>query len=110
MRLLVTFFALALLLVILPAGRAALEADTTGPDVVCGTADGSWHGADVSIACTASDSESGLADPSDASFSLSTSVAAGEEAADALTDSRLVCDVAINCTPAGPIGANQVDK
>lgn len=84
--------------------------DITPPTIECGAADGAWHPADVSIACTASDPESGLADPGDASFSLVTAVAAGTEDANASTDSRVVCDVAGNCATAGPIAGNAVDR
>jgi len=83
--------------------------DVTPPAVVCGTADGQWHGADVSIACTATDAGSGLANPADASFALSTNVTAGSETANASTGSRQVCDVAGNCVTAGAIAGNQVD-
>ena len=64
----------------------------------------------MSIACTASDGGSGLADPADASFSLTTSVPAGSEDANASTGSREVCDQAGNCTTAGPIIGNKIDK
>jgi hypothetical protein len=84
--------------------------DATAPTVNCGSAPAGWSGTDVSIACTASDSGSGLANPGDASFSLSTSVAAGTETANASTDSRNVCDNAGNCTQAGPITGIKVDK
>jgi hypothetical protein len=110
MRVFVTLLALALLCVVLPSGGTAQVADTTNPDVVCGSADLLWHAADVTIACTASDSESGLADSADASFNLTTAVATGAEDANAATDSRLVCDLDGNCAPAGPIIGNQVDK
>jgi hypothetical protein len=110
MRLLGTVFVLALVLVALPAGGAAQEADVTNPEIVCGSADGNWHAADAVVSCTASDSESGLFDPLDASFDLTTDVAPGEENADAATGSRQVCDVAGNCATAGPILSNQVDK
>jgi hypothetical protein len=98
----------ALLLFGVPAG--AQVPDTTAPVVTCGTSDGSWHGADVSIACSASDSDSGLANPADANFSLATSVPTGTETANAGTGSRQVCDLAGNCSPAGPIMGNMVDK
>ncbi len=62
--------------------------DTTPPTVVCGAADGAWHATDVSIACTASDDQSGLADPADAGFSLTTDVPAGTEEANAATDTH----------------------
>ncbi len=84
--------------------------DTTPPLISCGSADDAWHGSDASIACTASDSGSGLANGADASFSLSTSVAAGSEDANASTNSREVCDIATNCATAGPISGNKVDK
>jgi Tol biopolymer transport system component len=88
----------------------ALPLDTTPPSVNCGSPDGLWHASDVSIPCTASDGGSGLADPADASFSLVTSVAAGVEDANASTNSRQVCDTAGNCSTAGPIAGNMVDK
>ncbi|MEO5577220.1 MAG: PxKF domain-containing protein [Gaiellaceae bacterium] len=84
--------------------------DVDPPTVSCGSADGNWHTDDVSIACTASDDISGLRDPADASFSLSTGVPDGMETADAITGTRDVCDVAGNCATAAPIGGNRVDK
>ncbi len=84
--------------------------DKTPPSVNCAAPDTQWHANDVMIACTASDSGSGLANPADASFSLSTSVPAGTETADASTNSQLVCDVAGNCGTAGPITGIMVDK
>jgi plastocyanin len=64
----------------------------------------------VAIACTASDAESGLADPADAGFSLWTSVPDGTATTDATTDARSVCDVVGNCTAAGPVGGILVDR
>jgi uncharacterized delta-60 repeat protein len=84
--------------------------DLTPPTLSCGSVDGAWHASDVTIACTASDGNSGLANPADASFSLTTSVRAATETANAQTGSHAVCDVAGNCTAAGPIGGNKVDK
>jgi uncharacterized repeat protein (TIGR01451 family) len=84
--------------------------DATAPEVSCGTPDGTWHGSDVSIACTASDPQSGLANPADASFNLTTNVPAGTETATASTGSRAVCNNDGGCTTAGPIGGNKVDK
>jgi hypothetical protein len=84
--------------------------DTTPPMIKCGSADGVWHGADVSIPCTASDLGSGLPDPADASFTLSTSVPAGTETANAQTGTRSICDRAGNCATAGPVGGNRIDK
>src|SRR5206468_3427271 len=84
--------------------------DRIPPAVTCGTADGMWHGSDVSIGCTASDTDSGLANPADASFSLTTNIPADTETANATTASRSVCDTAGNCTTAGPISGNKADK
>lgn len=84
--------------------------DTQAPVAVCGTADGLWHATDVSIACTASDSGSGLAVPADATFSLTTTVPSGTEDNNASTNSHVVCDVAGNCSTAGPVAGNMIDK
>jgi len=84
--------------------------DTTPPVISCGSPDGLWHANDVSIACTASDSGSGLNANSPANFTLTTSVPAGTETATTFTGTRLECDVAGNCATAGPIGPNMVDK
>jgi len=87
-----------------------LTPDTTAPKINCGTADTVWHSEDVPISCTASDNGVGLADPADASFTLTTSVEAGTETDDAQTGTREVCDAADNCATAGPVGGNMVDK
>src|SRR5262249_9592269 len=83
--------------------------DTTPPTVTCRAADGAWHASDVTRPCTASD-DGGLADANDAWFGLTTAVLAGTETADAATGSHQVCDTTGNCTVAGPIGGNRVDK
>lgn len=87
-----------------------IKRDATAPLVSCGSTDGSWHAADVSIACTANDGISGLATSGDSSFNLSTSVAPGTETSNAVTNNRQVCDVAGNCSTAGGISGNKVDK
>jgi uncharacterized repeat protein (TIGR01451 family) len=93
------------------AERYTPPGDQTPPQVSCKAADGDWHATDVTILCTASDSESGLADPNaDASFTLTTNVATGFETADAATNSRSVCNTDNVCTKAGPITGNKVDK
>ena len=84
--------------------------DVEAPVVVCGSADASWHAANVSIGCTANDARSGVADPADAVFTLSTSVPEGIENGDAATGTRQICDVAGNCATAGPIGGNRIDR
>ena len=85
-------------------------ADGIAPAISCAAADGLWHNANVTIACTASDSGSGLANAADASFSLATSVADGQENSNSATVSRSVCDAAGNCATAGPIAGNKVDR
>jgi Pro-kumamolisin, activation domain len=92
------------------AGPITFKVDKKAPSVGCGAADGLWHASDVTIPCTASDFGSGLAIASNASLTLATSVAAGTETATAVTASLQVCDVAGNCTTAGPVGGNMVDK
>ena len=87
-----------------------VKRDATGPNISCGSADGLWHAADVSIGCTSNDAGSGLANAGDANFNLATLVAAGSETANASTNSREVCDVAGNCTTAAPISGNRIDK
>ena len=84
--------------------------DTTPPAISCGAPDGLWHATDVSIACTAVDSDGTLDANSPPSFTLTTSVPAGTETAAAFTGTRVECDVAANCATAGPIGPNKVDK
>jgi hypothetical protein len=108
MRRVLVFVGLTLLVGVLPASAALLQ-ETDPPVITCDSADGQWHAADVSIACTATDSGSWLVDPADASFTLTTSVPAGQETVDAMTDTREVCDVDGNCATAGPIAGNMVD-
>jgi hypothetical protein len=84
--------------------------DATPPSIQCGAPDGFWHVSDVSIACTASDAGSGLANSADAAFALSTSVPALNEDLNASTGSHQVCDVAGNCATAGPIAGNKIDR
>ena len=78
--------------------------------VSCGSGDGAWHAADVSVNCTASDGGSGLANAADGSFSLQTSVADGTEDANASTGSRTITDGVGNMAPAGPVAGHKVDK
>lgn len=84
--------------------------DTTPPTVSCASAPPGWHSDNVSVACTATDSGGGLADSADASFTLSTDVAAGVETANASTGTLQVCDSAGNCVTAGPVTGIMVDR
>ena len=65
-------------------------ADRQPPQISCERDDGSWHAANVSFRCTAADDVSGLASAADASFTLSTAVAAGNETDAAETGSLQV--------------------
>jgi hypothetical protein len=88
----------------------AIKVDLSAPTVSCGGVPTGWSRTNVSVSCTASDSGSGLAKPSsDSTFTLSTTVATGTANAVAQTGSRSVCDVAGNCTTAGPLGPVEVD-
>jgi hypothetical protein len=78
--------------------------------VKCGAADGAWHASDILIPCTATDGQAILQNPSDASFSLTTNVPNGTETANAVTNSRDVCDTGSHCVTAGPVSGNMVDK
>lgn len=87
-----------------------IKVDRKIPTVTCGAPDGEWHAQDVSISCTASDGGSGLANTADASFSLSTAVAAGTEDANASTGTKTVLDGVGNSATAGAVAGNKVDK
>jgi hypothetical protein len=80
------------------------------PHVWCEPADQAWHAGNVAIRCTALDIGTGLVDPADASFTLSTSVPIGEVNANASTGKRLICNAAGNCRTAGPISGIRVDR
>ena len=91
-------------------GDACVPPDSTPPQVSCSASDGLWRNDNVSLACTASDPESGLANSADVSFSLTTSVPAASETANASTNTRQVCNTLGACTTAGPVGGNKVDR
>jgi hypothetical protein len=85
-------------------------ADVQVPELLCDPPPTGWHDENVSIDCTARDDGSGLANPGDATFTLSTNVPEGEEDARATTGTKEVCDVAGNCATAGPLGPVAVDR
>ncbi len=89
--------------------RADGKVDRVTPQVVCDLPGGTHH-AEVTVTCTASDVGSGLADPAHATFTLRTSVGAGNHDGSAYTDTRTVCDQSGNCTVAGPVGPFDVDR
>jgi hypothetical protein len=88
----------------------AIKVDLSAPTDSCGGVPTGWSRTNVTVSCTASDTGSGLAKPSsDSAFTLSTTVATGTANATAQTSSRTICDVAGNCTTAGPLGPVEVD-
>jgi hypothetical protein len=93
-----------------PAGPLSFKIDDTEPQVTCDDPMPGWSGNDISIHCTASDDGSGLADPSDEGFDLTTNVPDGTETDNASIASREVCDVAGLCTTVGPWAGLRVDK
>ncbi len=89
--------------------------DTDPPVVTCSAPpsgpNAPWSAGDVTVACTAGDTGSGLADPAQASFTLSTSVPDGTATDQAMTPAATVCDVSGNCAaPAGPYGPYRIDR
>jgi CSLREA domain-containing protein len=93
-----------------PGQTIVVKIDKSAPTLSCDTADGIWHASNVSIACSATETISSLADNAEATFNLVTSVANGAETANASTNSHAVCDIAGNCATAGPIAGNQIDR
>ena len=84
--------------------------DVTPPEVSCSTPPAGWSATDIVVSCTASDYPSDLMTTGDASFTLSTSVAAGTETSVASTPSRSVCDKRNNCVTVGPYTGLKVDR
>jgi hypothetical protein len=92
------------------AQSLTVQVDQTAPAIACAAPSTAWSSTDQTVACTASDALSGLANPTQAQLTLSTSVPAGTETGSAATGSATVCDVAGNCATAGPITGLQVDR
>ena len=88
---------------------ASIKIDKTAPVVTCASADGNWHAANVSLACTAAETGSGLSNAGYASFSLATNLPSDQESGAVSSNNVSVCDLAGNCVPAGPVTDNQID-
>lgn len=88
---------------------SVIKVDRKAPTTNCATSDGKWHAENVSVPCTAEDGGSGLSE-ADKNFSLSTTVADGNETNNAMTNTRTVSDAAGNTATAGPVGGNKVDR
>ena len=96
---------------------SACRSTAPRPTVTCGAADAVWHADDVSLQCDATDTVLRIRDRhrrAPPHHRNRDAVHLGPrryaETANALTDGVPVCDLAGNCTAAGPIGANMVDK
>ena len=86
-----------------------VQIDSLDPATGCGAEPDreAWYRTNVTVSCTPSDATSGISGTS--SFVLSTNVAAGGWSTSATTSSQQVCDVAGNCTTAGPFGPFKID-
>ena len=90
---------------------SGFEIDKAAPVISCPTADTKWHSGTVSFTCTASDSGSGLANPTQSSVTLtSLPVAPGTGNGNDSTNSVQVCDAVGNCATAGPITGIKIDN
>lgn len=85
-----------------------INLDNTPPVTQCAPPDGVWHADNVTINCIASDALSGVVGATQ-NFEPTT-VPAGVETANALTTPHAFCDQPGNCTTAGPIGGNKIDR
>ena len=87
-----------------------ISIDKTAPLLNCTAPAAVWQITDVSVSCAASDAGSGLANPSQASFSVATAVASGTETNAATIPAVTVLDAAGNSAAQGPFGPFLVDK
>jgi hypothetical protein len=75
----------------------AIKRDASDPDFDCGTIPTGWQGDNVMLNCTAADvGPSGLANPADTPFTLSTSLGDSFESASVGTNSKTIADNAGN--------------
>lgn len=87
-----------------------IRVDRKAPTYACASAPTGWSDADISISCTAADGGSGLNPASDASFSLTTSVAANTETSSASTGSKVLSDEVGNSETVPAFTGLKVDK
>jgi len=88
--------------------RLFINMDNTAPVTQCAPPDGVWHAGNITINCIASDALSGVVGASQ-DFEPTT-VPPGVETANALTTPHSFCDQPGNCTTAGPVGGNKIDR
>jgi hypothetical protein len=91
--------------------RSPAPADIDPPTWEClpAAAGANWQAVEGTHECTASD-ESGLAEGTPATFTLSTNVGDGNEDGNASTGTQELCDIHGNCTIAGPITGWKIDR
>ncbi len=89
-----------------------IKVDLTPPMASCMPTNlpSGWTNTDVTYNCTASDGGSGLANPSQSNFGLSTSVPSNTQTSNATIPAVNIYDVAGNFTTVGPYGPFEVDK
>jgi hypothetical protein len=81
----------------------SIKRDASAPALNCEAGPSGWQADNVLLGCNAADvGPSGLANSGDASFQLSTNVAAGSETSNAQTGSKTVKDSAGNSASIGP--------
>jgi len=92
-------------------GQGPFMIDKAPPTVNCPSADGKWHSGTVSFTCTVTDAGSGLANPAQATITLtSLPVAAGTGNGNDSTNSVQVCSKVGICATAGPITGIMIDN
>jgi hypothetical protein len=87
-----------------------VKIDNAAPTVMCPTADNNWHAGTVTFICTTSDGGSGLANPSQATITLTASIPDNTGNGNVSTNSVKVCDNVGNCATAGPISNVKIDN
>jgi len=88
---------------------ATVRIDRVEPVVTCAKPVDGGYDFNVTVSCTASDADSGLAGGGSLDFLLRTSVVRGTAATGVQTNSREVCDLAGNCVVFGPYGDYDID-
>jgi hypothetical protein len=85
-----------------------IKIDNTTPITSCPAADGHWHTGTVTVVCTGTDTGSGLAQTG--GYFLVATVPAGTASANVSTNTAPACDLAGNCSTAGPVTGIMIDN
>jgi len=86
-----------------------VEIDRSTPVATCAKPPSGWVGRQVSIACKVTDTGSGLAEPSQSTVTLATTVGKGAQDDAAATGSVTVCSRVQTCVTVGPVKGLEVD-